>query len=398
MWNYFGQKSTKVLLAFLLLAGAGGIIVASYNNNDNKTNTSINQTESSDAEISDDTLKDEDAKAENSYAEPQGVSESSNTQNGQSYSFFATGEEENSSTSSATQATSTSVTVSSVEDVQTTTATPKVETAKKETTTKETAKNNDIEIAAVQKEVKQVASMAVKKDVQVSVAVENKSEDNNVSDEVEGTKEDKISGAESNNVNIDNPKADEESSKTTKEEEAKIRAEEEQEKANTQAQELEQVLYPGLYTGQDNNTIFNTYPWQTDCPEKQDAYLTTINGIKVGGYVCECVSYVGWKAFEEYGLYLGWGNAYSWDDRARANGYVVNKTPAEKTIGQVDGGVYGHVFWVEKVNNDGSIDVSEYNNAYATMLLTGYSYYGDFGTRTISASEAKQYNYIHLHK
>lgn len=166
----------------------------------------------------------------------------------------------------------------------------------------------------------------------------------------------------------------------------------EKQSAEAAWQEAHQSSLGGLayYSGD------NTYPWQADCPGKQDMYLTSISGRGVGGYVCECVSYVGWKAYEAYGLYLNWGNAYSWDDVGRMFGYAVNNSPAAGTIGQVDGGAYGHVFWVESVNADGSINVTEYNNAWATYLYLGSMHYGDFGARVISASEVPTYNYIHL--
>lgn len=155
-----------------------------------------------------------------------------------------------------------------------------------------------------------------------------------------------------------------------------------------------ELFQGGKYTGDD------TYPWQADCPGKQDYYATYIEDAmgtrKIGGYVCECVSYAGWKAYEAYGLALAWGNAYSWDDGARAAGYVVDHNPAAGTIGQVDGYPYGHVFWVESVNDDGSINVTEYNNAYATYLYSGVAQYGSFGSRRISAGEVWQYNFIHL--
>ena len=165
--------------------------------------------------------------------------------------------------------------------------------------------------------------------------------------------------------------------------------------AQREAERAEQEAHPERYRGSAFSGV-NTYPWQNDCPGRQDAYGTTIDGYYVGGYVCECVSYVGWKAYEWYGLYLAWGNAYNWDDRARSAGYVVNHTPAAGTIGQDDSGAYGHVFWVESVNADGSIDVTEYNNYYSTYLYSGSSHMGDFGARTMSASQAAQYNYIHF--
>ena len=169
--------------------------------------------------------------------------------------------------------------------------------------------------------------------------------------------------------------------------------------AQRAAERAEQEAHPELYRG-SSYTGDNTYPWQADCPGRQDDYITYWEdawGVhKIGGYVCECVSYAGWKAYENYGVAAAWGNAYSWDDRARELGYTVDHNPAENTIGQVDGYPYGHVFWVESVNSDGSINVTEYNNSYATYLYSGNSHYGDFGSRRISANEIWQYNFIHL--
>ncbi|MBQ6461523.1 CHAP domain-containing protein [Candidatus Saccharibacteria bacterium] len=169
--------------------------------------------------------------------------------------------------------------------------------------------------------------------------------------------------------------------------------------AQRAAERAEQEAHPELYRG-SAYTGDNTYPWQADCPGRQDDYITYWEdawGVhKIGGYVCECVSYAGWKAYEAFGVAPAWGNAYSWDDRARALGYRVDHEPADNTIGQADGYPYGHVFWVESVNYDGSINVTEYNNAYATYLYSGSSHYGDFGSRRIAASEVWQYNFIHF--
>lgn len=169
--------------------------------------------------------------------------------------------------------------------------------------------------------------------------------------------------------------------------------------AQREAERAEQEAHPEIYRG-SAYTGANTYPWQADCPGRQDEYITyweDVNGWnRIGGYVCECVSYAGWKAYERFGLAIGWGNAYSWDDGAIAAGYRVDKNPAPNTVGQVDGYPYGHVFWVESVNSDGSINVTEYNNAYATYLYSGSMHYGDFGSRTISAGEVWQYNFIHF--
>lgn len=170
--------------------------------------------------------------------------------------------------------------------------------------------------------------------------------------------------------------------------------------AKLDAERREQEAHPELYRG-SSYTGDNTYPWQNDCPGRLDDYVTYwedyFNGwLKIGGLVCECVSYVGWKAYEAFGIGLAWGNAYSWDDNARANGYRVDHNPAPNTIGQTNSGTWGHVFWVEGVNADGSINVTEYNNSWATKLYSGDQHYGDFGSRRILASELWQYNFIHL--
>lgn len=148
--------------------------------------------------------------------------------------------------------------------------------------------------------------------------------------------------------------------------------------------ELYQSYNGPIYTGA------NTYRWQSDCPHRQDDYGTSIDGRSVGGYVCECVSYVGWKAYELYGLYLSWGNANTWDDVARSKG-IADHNPEPNIIGQNDGGL-GHVFWVESVNSDGSILITEYNNAYSSAS----GMWGDFGSRIIPASMVRQFTYLHI--
>lgn len=167
--------------------------------------------------------------------------------------------------------------------------------------------------------------------------------------------------------------------------------------AQRAAEKAEQEAHPELYRGTASSyTGANTYPWQADCPARQDLYLTYWDGHIIGGYACECVSYAGWKAYEAYGVVAAWGNASTWASGAQAAGYRVDRSPAAGTIGQTSSGYYGHVFWVESVNGDGSLNVTEYNNWWSTGLVSGNQHAGDFGARTISASEAAQYNYIHF--
>ena len=82
-----------------------------------------------------------------------------------------------------------------------------------------------------------------------------------------------------------------------------------------------------------------------------------------------------------------WGNATTWASLARASGFAVDKSPRAGDVFQSSGGWggYGHVGYVEGVNADGSIFVSEMN----------YAGWNRVSTRTISASQVSSFNYIH---
>ncbi|MBQ3296295.1 LysM peptidoglycan-binding domain-containing protein [Candidatus Saccharibacteria bacterium] len=80
------------------------------------------------------------------------------------------------------------------------------------------------------------------------------------------------------------------------------------------------------------------------------------------------------------------GNANTWAARAAAAGYVVNRTPSAGAIFQTSSGWYGHVGYVEAVNPDGSITVTEMNYGYSPYLVI---------RATIPASSVGNFNYIH---
>ena len=88
----------------------------------------------------------------------------------------------------------------------------------------------------------------------------------------------------------------------------------------------------------------------------------------------------------KYDLPSNLGNANTWANAARAAGFVVNRTPAYGAVFQTSAGWLGHVGVVTKVNGDGSIVISDMN---------GIAGWGRVGSKTISAGEAAQYNYIH---
>ncbi len=81
-----------------------------------------------------------------------------------------------------------------------------------------------------------------------------------------------------------------------------------------------------------------------------------------------------------------WSDAKYWASNASNDGYQVNNSPAVGSIMQSTPGPYGHVAYVERVNADGSILISEMN-------YTNGPYNTDY--RTIPASEISLYAYIH---
>ena len=123
----------------------------------------------------------------------------------------------------------------------------------------------------------------------------------------------------------------------------------------------------------------NTYPYSGNCPQDNVQYSA------YGGAVCQCTSYASWKAKEKWGISNTWGgNAYSYENGAGK--YVpgsgiysyVDSSPAPYTIAIWKTGPYGHVAWVESVNADGSINISEYNVNWPSIGC----YIGDYCSRS----------------
>lgn len=80
-----------------------------------------------------------------------------------------------------------------------------------------------------------------------------------------------------------------------------------------------------------------------------------------------------------------WGDARNWAGQASGDGFKVDHKPEKGAILQTGNGPYGHVAFVERVNADGSVFISEMN--WIAPYITS--------TRTISSMEAGSYNYIH---
>lgn len=111
--------------------------------------------------------------------------------------------------------------------------------------------------------------------------------------------------------------------------------------------------------------------------------ITSKNNLYTAG---QCTWYVFDKrAKDGHTISTFWGDAKNWEGQASSNGFKVDRHPTRGSILQTVNGPFGHVAYVEKVNIDGSILISEMN------------WIGEYivSSRTISASEVSSYNYIH---
>ncbi|MCD9625250.1 CHAP domain-containing protein [Rhabdothermincola salaria] len=121
---------------------------------------------------------------------------------------------------------------------------------------------------------------------------------------------------------------------------------------------------------------FGIYSWCVD--RDRSGWFSSAEQYSQWGFSYRnCTDYVAWKINSlgvPFANTMGgkrFGNATNWDDNARALGWTVSATPRARSIAVTNGG-YGHVAFVESVNADGSVNVSEYNHRSD----------GGFGTRT----------------
>lgn len=128
----------------------------------------------------------------------------------------------------------------------------------------------------------------------------------------------------------------------------------------------------------------------------------------MGFYYGECTSYIGWKLNELAGASgddpTNWpignnrggngshlGNAAEWRDAWVARGWRVSTTPVANSVawwGAYGGsgiGEAGHVAWVDAVQEDGRVVLSEYNNP--SLAPPGHRY----SKRPASVSTAQAY-------
>jgi surface antigen len=65
--------------------------------------------------------------------------------------------------------------------------------------------------------------------------------------------------------------------------------------------------------------------------------------------------------------------ASQWDDNARAIGLRVDRSPEPGAIAVSNSGYYGHVMYVESVNDDGTFNISQYNASWDGRYSVRYN-------------------------
>lgn len=97
-----------------------------------------------------------------------------------------------------------------------------------------------------------------------------------------------------------------------------------------------------------------------------------------GLYNRECVSYAAWKVAST-GRFVphfgGAGNANQWPGTTSRYNIKNGSTPVAGSVAIQYVGIYGHAMYVEAVNGDGTITVSDYNNNSDGLGWGRYHYY-----------------------
>lgn len=132
----------------------------------------------------------------------------------------------------------------------------------------------------------------------------------------------------------------------------------------------------------------------SDGTDTVDAISTDVQGLYEGPeiegdtYVWGNCTYWAFALRLKYGdpIPTTWGNANTWDDRAEADGYVVDHAPSVGAVYQTDAGGLGHVAYVSVVDPvNGDWTISEMNAQGLDIV----------DTRTFKAGSAIFYNFIH---
>lgn len=113
-------------------------------------------------------------------------------------------------------------------------------------------------------------------------------------------------------------------------------------------------------------------------PKPATAPVRSSGGAPAGWYPYGWCTYGAWKMAPWVGA---WGDAHTWDDRARRDGFIVNGTPVAGAVFVDNGGAMGHVGVVVSVGF-GTVTVREMN----------FEGFGVWSSRVVPASS---FVYIH---
>jgi CHAP domain len=116
----------------------------------------------------------------------------------------------------------------------------------------------------------------------------------------------------------------------------------------------------GIYTVKAEG---DDYPWWDQLPDDYGGGLSPLRY-----YYRECVDFVAWRLNRDAGVTsapwkwtwsnLASGSAYMWADAWEAKGWPTSSTPV---VGAVAWFPYNHVAYVQSINDDGSVNLEEYN-------------------------------------
>lgn len=149
---------------------------------------------------------------------------------------------------------------------------------------------------------------------------------------------------------------------------------------------LPETERPEYVAPRRSSTTYSTttyrYSYLGSASDRQNIQVIYPRFTGAGGGQC-----VNWASYMRPDLgALRLGNARDWARGAAAHGYSVNRTPSAGAIFQTSSGWYGHVGYVEAVNADGSITVTEMNYGYVPYRVI---------RATIPAGSVGNFNYIH---
>lgn len=140
----------------------------------------------------------------------------------------------------------------------------------------------------------------------------------------------------------------------------------------------------------------NSYPYWDVCGSDYNYSLPGNWVHPYGGLICQCTDYVSWKAYEKWGITNTWGGD-AWKYIYAGGRYVpgsgaktyVDQVPAPNSIAiwpATGLSPYGHVQWVESVNANGTMNVTEYNVAWPEIGCYEKDFCARNGVGTAGAS------------